>query len=172
MRKFNDIVLLNTNAVHGKQFQKMENIKRQLRYMVRYIWRSLKKRHRWMREYRKRHRKRVYKRSRRPTRFIIYPHDIAEIFGVHIRTAQRMMRDARFLLGKRKRSCVTVKEFCRLNELDEESMLWAIHWVNSWNNKEGPQHLLNQKMPGKMQQFTNETEMKKLLEEIRKKYKE
>ena len=52
----------------------------------------------------------------------IFPCDIASIMNVCLRTAQKKIQDARFLLGKGKMAYVTIEEFCALNELNKESI--------------------------------------------------
>jgi len=63
-------------------------------------------------------------------RIIIHPSDIAMLYGVSIRTAQRMLKDARFLLGKSDSADVTIKEFCSVNELNEEEVRTQINEID------------------------------------------
>jgi hypothetical protein len=55
-------------------------------------------------------------------RIIIHASDIAKICGIGIRTAQRRLKNVRFLLGKSDSADVTIKEFCSVNELNEEEV--------------------------------------------------
>jgi len=64
-------------------------------------------------------------------RIIIYPTDVAKFYGVNIRTAQRRLEDARFLLGKSKKAAVTIKEFCSVFELNEEEVRKVINDIDS-----------------------------------------
>jgi len=64
-------------------------------------------------------------------RIIIRASDIAMLYGVNIRTAQRMLRDTRFLLGKSDSGAVTIKEFCSVNELNEEEVTKTINDIDS-----------------------------------------
>ena len=64
--------------------------------------------------------------NERYPRRTIFPRHIASIMRVHLRTAQKIIRNMRFLLGKGKMAYVTVKEFCTLNGLNEEKVQNAI----------------------------------------------
>jgi len=71
-------------------------------------------------------------------RIIVYPTDIAKFYGVNIRTAQRKLEDARFLLGKSKRAVVTIKEFCSVYELNEEEVRKVINDIDNAVVKDEP----------------------------------
>jgi hypothetical protein len=59
-------------------------------------------------------------------KFFITSKEAAALLGKHIRTAQEILRTNRQALGKGKNDLVTVKEFCKLNNLPEEETRKAL----------------------------------------------
>lgn len=56
----------------------------------------------------------------------IFSDDIAHACGCSKRTAQRLLQKARKLLQKPKNGMITIKEFCKLNKLDEKEIRMKI----------------------------------------------
>ena len=53
-------------------------------------------------------------------RAIVFPSDIAFFTGRNIRTCRRILDDVRKVLGKSPKEFVTIKDFCRITDTDEE----------------------------------------------------
>lgn len=62
---------------------------------------------------------------RRPHLFslVIYPKDVALIFRIAERTARKKIEEAKKMLGKQKRSFLTIREFCECFELEYEEII-------------------------------------------------
>lgn len=58
--------------------------------------------------------------------FVIHTNQVAELFGCGIRKAQLILEDNRQALGKKKTDYVSVKEFCKENNQDEEDVRRAL----------------------------------------------
>ena len=56
----------------------------------------------------------------------IEPKQVAAILTIHLRTAQIELQIIREVLGKKKKSNVSVKEFCFIYNYDEEDFLKAL----------------------------------------------
>lgn len=59
--------------------------------------------------------------------FVIHTNQVAILLGIPIRTAQEILQANRIVLGKKKNDYVSVKEFCKLNNQDEEDCRRALH---------------------------------------------
>jgi len=57
-----------------------------------------------------------------PTRFVIYPNDIANHFGVHKRTARKLFVKMKVALKKKAEHMVTYREFCKYFGVSVEEM--------------------------------------------------
>jgi hypothetical protein len=62
-------------------------------------------------------------------KFIITPKEAAILTGIHLRTAQEVLKAMRLTLGKGKKDPVTVKEFCDLTHLPEEDTRKALRFI-------------------------------------------
>ena len=58
--------------------------------------------------------------------FVIHTNQVADLLQINIRTAQELLQVTRRLLGKSENSYVSVKEFCKMNEFDEEDVRRAL----------------------------------------------
>ncbi|WP_205508753.1 hypothetical protein [Longitalea arenae] len=58
--------------------------------------------------------------------FVIHANQVAQLLDIPIRTAQELLKVTRQLLGKAENRYVSVKEFCKINELDEEDARRAL----------------------------------------------
>ncbi|MDR6783324.1 hypothetical protein [Pedobacter africanus] len=52
-------------------------------------------------------------------RLCIYPKEAARLLNIGDRQAQRLFRNIRFALNKKKHQYITVKEFCEYTGIDE-----------------------------------------------------
>jgi hypothetical protein len=52
----------------------------------------------------------------------IYPKEAAKLLRIGERQAQRLFRNIRFALNKKRHQYITVKEFCAYTGIDEESL--------------------------------------------------
>ncbi|OQP59445.1 hypothetical protein A3860_37485 [Niastella vici] len=55
-----------------------------------------------------------------PYRVIIRPFEVAQILGIHLKTAQEMLKETRKEAGLPPRAHVSIKRFCIINHLEEE----------------------------------------------------
>ncbi|RYE23102.1 MAG: hypothetical protein EOP51_11530 [Sphingobacteriales bacterium] len=58
--------------------------------------------------------------SKFPTRVVIHSKDVENITGYMPRTARNLLQKIKRLVGKPKRSLVTIREFCNYTGIDEE----------------------------------------------------
>jgi hypothetical protein len=53
----------------------------------------------------------------------IYPKDVQQIMRKSERSARNLINKIKTALGKQKSQCITVSEFCKFMEIDEEAVL-------------------------------------------------
>lgn len=58
-----------------------------------------------------------------PFRVVIYPKDVVLIFHISERSARRKIEEAKKMLGKHKRSFLTIREFCECFQLKYEEII-------------------------------------------------
>lgn len=69
-------------------------------------------------------------------RTFIYPEDIMRMHGVSLRSAQRILKNVRFLLEKKRNSEVTVTEYCTANDLNEDDIRTALRKFDDEKRKD------------------------------------
>ncbi|WP_157893329.1 thioredoxin domain-containing protein [Salegentibacter sediminis] len=70
-------------------------------------------------------------------RLCIYSHDVAQIMGISLKSAQKKLRLIRTHYHKEKHQCVTIDEFCEFTGLNTLRVYNEINRINSYTATPG-----------------------------------